>query len=92
MQAETLPDAFRGRDRVRQDSKSNEPPKVLTVFLEVLAFSKMQKRIDILAEECYDDNRAVHVLCMRKCRNWQTSKTKDLVIAMSCGFKSHLPQ
>ena len=29
---------------------------------------------------------------MRKCRNWQTSKTKDLVAAMSCGFKSHLPQ
>ncbi len=28
---------------------------------------------------------------MRKCRNWQTSKTKDLVTAMSCGFKSHLP-
>ena len=28
---------------------------------------------------------------MRKCRNWQTSKTKDLVIAISCGFKSHLP-
>ena len=28
---------------------------------------------------------------MRKCRNWQTSKTKDLVAAMSCGFKSHLP-
>ena len=29
---------------------------------------------------------------MRKCRNWQTSKTKDLVIAISCGFKSNLPQ
>ena len=28
---------------------------------------------------------------MRKWRNWQTSKTKDLVIAISCGFKSHLP-
>ena len=28
---------------------------------------------------------------LRKCRNWQTSKTKDLVAAMSCGFKSHLP-
>ena len=28
---------------------------------------------------------------MRKCRNWQTSKTKDLVAVMSCGFKSHLP-
>ena len=27
----------------------------------------------------------------RKCRNWQTSKTKDLVTAMLCGFKSHLP-
>ena len=25
---------------------------------------------------------------MRKCRNWQTSKTKDLVAAMPCGFKS----
>ena len=31
-------------------------------------------------------------LYLRKCRNWQTSKTKDLVIAISCGFKSHLPQ
>ena len=29
--------------------------------------------------------------CMRKCRNWQTSKTKDLVVAIPCGFKSHLP-
>ena len=28
---------------------------------------------------------------MRKCRNWQTSKTKDLVVAILCGFKSHLP-
>ena len=28
---------------------------------------------------------------MRKCRNWQTSKTKDLVLATACGFKSHLP-
>ncbi len=28
---------------------------------------------------------------VRKCRNWQTSKTKDLVAAMSCEFKSHLP-
>ncbi len=28
---------------------------------------------------------------MRKCWNWQTSKTKDLVAAMTCGFKSHLP-
>ena len=28
---------------------------------------------------------------MRKCRNWQTSKTKDLVGVFSCGFKSHLP-
>ena len=27
----------------------------------------------------------------RKCRNWQTSKTKDLVMLTSCGFKSHLP-
>ena len=27
----------------------------------------------------------------RKCRNWQTSKTKDLVGVFSCGFKSHLP-
>ena len=29
---------------------------------------------------------------MRKCRNWQTSKTKDLVVVTPCGFKSHLPQ
>ncbi len=28
---------------------------------------------------------------MRKCRNWQTSKTKDLVAFGLCGFKSHLP-
>ena len=27
----------------------------------------------------------------RKCRNWQTSKTKDLVLVTACGFKSHLP-
>ena len=24
--------------------------------------------------------------------NWQTSKTKDLVVGTPCGFKSHLPQ
>ena len=30
--------------------------------------------------------------CMRKCRNWQTSKTKDLVVAIPWGFKSLLPQ
>ena len=23
--------------------------------------------------------------------NWQTSKTKDLVVGTPCGFKSHLP-
>ena len=28
---------------------------------------------------------------LRKCRNWQTSKTKDLVVDTPCGFKSHLP-
>ncbi len=28
---------------------------------------------------------------LRKCRNWQTSKTKDLVAFELCGFKSHLP-
>lgn len=31
-------------------------------------------------------------MSMRKCRNWQTSKTKDLVAFELCGFKSHLPQ
>ena len=35
--------------------------------------------------------RQLNKLYRRKCRNWQTSKTKDLVAAMSCGFKSHLP-
>ncbi len=30
-------------------------------------------------------------MSMRKCRNWQTSKTKDLVAFELCGFKSHLP-
>ena len=30
-------------------------------------------------------------LIMRKCWNWQTSKTKDLVVGTPCGFKSHLP-
>ena len=37
----------------------------------------------------------VHVadgMCSRRCRNWQTSKTKDLVLATACGFKSHPPQ
>ena len=28
---------------------------------------------------------------MRKCWNWQTGKTKDLVSDTTCGFKSHLP-
>ena len=31
------------------------------------------------------------IAVMRKCWNWQTGKTKDLVPAMACGFKSHLP-
>ena len=33
----------------------------------------------------------IFCIAMRKCRNWQTSKTKDLVVAIPCGFKSHLP-
>ena len=33
----------------------------------------------------------VSLLSLRRCRNWQTSKTKDLVPAMACGFKSHSP-
>ena len=33
-----------------------------------------------------------HSICSRKCRNWQTSKTKDLVVFVPCEFKSHLPQ
>ena len=28
----------------------------------------------------------------QECWNWQTGQTKDLVAAMSCGFKSHLLQ
>ena len=27
----------------------------------------------------------------RECWNWQTGKTKDLVLLATCGFKSHLP-
>ena len=26
----------------------------------------------------------------QECWNWQTGQTKDLVVAKSCGFKSHL--
>ena len=29
---------------------------------------------------------------MQECWNWQTGQTKDLVVAKSCGFKSHLLQ
>ena len=36
-------------------------------------------------------SRRERVIDTRKCRNWQTSKTKDLVVAIPCGFKSHLP-
>ncbi len=32
------------------------------------------------------------IVRMRKCWNWQTGKTKDLVSDTTCGFKSHLPQ
>ncbi len=32
-----------------------------------------------------------HNVCSRKCWNWQTGKTKDLVSVTTCGFKSHLP-
>ena len=35
--------------------------------------------------------RTAQIKQMRKCRNWQTSKTKDLVAFVPCGFKSHLP-
>ena len=48
--------------------------------------TNLKKGIDIFPARWY-----YHFCVMRKCRNWQTSKTKDLVIAISCGFKSHLP-
>ena len=55
---------------------------------------KVKKSVDTDSILCYtmscvEANKTKRGL--RKCRNWQTSKTKDLVAAMSCGFKSHLP-
>ena len=40
---------------------------------------------------CGENSQDQKINKMRKCRNWQTSKTKDLVTFVSCGFKSHLP-
>ena len=39
----------------------------------------------------FSDILCYNPFCSRKCRNWQTSKTKDLVASVPCGFKSHLP-
>lgn len=43
------------------------------------------KLIDFLGRFCY------YLKVVRKCWNWQTGKTKDLVLGSTCGFKSHLP-
>ena len=56
--------------------------------------TNIKKDVDRRKRDWYDIKRSEQYKCLdgRKCRNWQTSKTKDLVPAMACGFKSHLPQ
>ena len=56
--------------------------------------NEYKKDVDRRKRDWYDIKRSEQYKCLdgRKCRNWQTSKTKDLVPAMACGFKSHLPQ
>ena len=45
----------------------------------------------MLTNKVQGDNILLAQCAERKCRNWQTSKTKDLVVVTPCGFKSHLP-
>ena len=61
-------------------------------FCNVRNGKQVKKGIDFWERRCYHDICAVLIRHMRKCRNWQTSKTKDLVVVTPCGFKSHLPQ
>ena len=49
----------------------------------VLSYN-LQTRREWNAQFCF-------IQWMRKCWNWQTGKTKDLVSVTTCGFKSHLP-
>ena len=41
---------------------------------------------------CENENSMIISLCCAGVLEWQTGKTKDLVSARACGFKSHLPQ
>ena len=59
-------------------------------FLQILK-SCWHCRGKMLLSFLRDARWLLFCIAMRKCRNWQTSKTKDLVVAIPCGFKSHLP-
>ena len=74
------------RNKVEEISKQTlikKLKKLLTFHLEhsIILFV-------VSTEQSCEDHRTYE---MRKCRNWQTSKTKDLVASVPCGFKSHLP-
>ena len=62
----------------------------LQIFLKkLLTYDAYSDNITLVAAMRHQNLREIAV--MRKCWNWQTGKTKDLVPAMACGFKSHLP-
>ena len=62
----------------------------LQIFLKkLLTYDAYSDNITLAAAMRHQNLR--EIADMRKCWNWQTGKTKDLVPAMACGFKSHLP-
>ena len=55
------------------------------IFFKLFFVYIFQKTLTIIQK----DDKITFVA--RECWNWQTGKTKDLVVVWSCGFKSHLP-
>mgnify|MGYP003292108343 CR=1 FL=1 len=71
------------------DHWDNRPQDIITELFEdgdALILAHSQKPFDIIIKS----PREIEAH-MRKCWNWQTGKTKDLVFVLTCGFKSHLP-
>ncbi len=64
---------------------SNAVPKTVKSPIAQKIIVENEKRYVIITFAFSEKSR------MRRCRNWQTSKTKDLVLATACGFKSHPP-
>ena len=54
-------------------------------FFKQLKQFFLQKKLDLLSKNRYNTH------CSQKWRNWQTRRLQVPVVAISCGFKSHLP-